>query len=112
MSIQDQIVDALAQIATALERDHELQRSVLSVTQNANRLRGNRPVPIGTGGRVMAWGGSGRLVGWTLAAAAAARHHHLPRLPGRHRPARRRPDRGARQHLGRLRPARRRRRLR
>jgi len=72
VSIQEQIVDALAQVATALERDHELQRTVLTVTQNANRLRGNRPQPIGTGGRILAWGGPGRLVGWTIAAGATA----------------------------------------
>ena len=72
MSIQEQILDVLAQVATALERDHELQRAMLTVTQNANRLRGNRSVPIGTGGRILAWGGPGRLVGWTLSAGAAA----------------------------------------
>jgi len=65
------LVDTLSQLITTLREGQETTAAVLAVTQNANRLRGNRPVPIGTGGRILAWGGPGRLVGWTLAAGAA-----------------------------------------
>lgn len=68
---QQQLVEQVSAILTAVHQAQQTTAAVLAVTQNANRLRGNRPVPIGTGGRILAWGGSGRLVGWTLAAGAA-----------------------------------------
>ena len=67
MSIQDQIVAALTELANTLERDRAVQQAILAETQNANRLRGERPVPAGAGGRILLWAGPGRLVGWSLA---------------------------------------------
>lgn len=69
MMREDKIAAALAALPLELERIKDTLSTGLRESNNAVPLQGARYVGVGTaGGRTMAWGGSGRLVGWSLRA--------------------------------------------
>lgn len=68
MKFEDKIAAAIAAIPLELERVRDELTEGLQQFHNGVPLQGARYVPVGATGRTMAWGGSGRLVGWSLRA--------------------------------------------
>lgn len=66
------LIDQVSALVDAVERQQATTAAVLATTQNAARLRADRPIEVGDGGVSLAWAGPGRLTGWTLANTAAA----------------------------------------
>lgn len=66
MSLSDRLADVLADLVTTLDATRAQNAAVLAASQNAARLRGDRPIGVGFGGVTLAWAGAGRLTGWTL----------------------------------------------
>lgn len=72
-STEDRIADAAVQITQAVQEAREAVDAGLTQFHNAIRLQGARYVGVGAGGgRFMACGAPGRLVGWSLRAVGAA----------------------------------------
>ena len=72
MTWQDDLAQVVAQIPIELERVRTELATGLQQFQNGTRLQGARYVPVGSGGRNLAWAGQGRLVGWSLRATGGA----------------------------------------
>lgn len=71
-STEDRITAAAVQITQAVAEAREAVDVGLAQFHNAIRLQGARYVGVGAGGgRFMAWGAAGRLVGWSLRAVGA-----------------------------------------
>ncbi|MCL1872165.1 MAG: hypothetical protein FWF90_17385 [Promicromonosporaceae bacterium] len=66
MSLTDRLADVLADLVTTLDAQRAQTAALVVATQNATRLRGDRPIPVGVGGVTLAWAGAGRITGWTL----------------------------------------------
>ena len=72
MNLSEKLLDVLTRVDATLEQDRAVLQAALTLTQNATRLRGARPVPAGDDGRPLLWAGPGRLVGWSLTATGGA----------------------------------------
>jgi hypothetical protein len=68
VKLEDKVAAAIAAIPLELERVRDELTEGLQQFHNGVPLQGARYVPVGIGGRTMAWGGSGRVLGWSLRA--------------------------------------------
>lgn len=64
-------VAAALTASAELERIRSVLESAVAASDRGNRLQGSRALPV-QAGRALLWGGSGRLMGWSLRAAGGA----------------------------------------
>lgn len=72
MKIEQRIAEATNPLLLELERVRTELATGLQEFHQGTRLQGARYVGVGAGGRTMAWGGQGRLVGWSLRATGGS----------------------------------------
>jgi hypothetical protein len=72
VKLDEHLIDTLAQVPLELERLRNVTEAGLAQSHNSAPLTGARHLVAGPAGRAMAWGGAGRLVGWSVRSTGGA----------------------------------------